>query len=288
MNAFDFWRRAGRRPSSDETTEAAEAQHELGRGRPLDQGVRARMERAFGRSFEGVRVHTDAEAARLVRRHDAAAFTVGQDIAFGSGAYRPGDAAGDVLIAHELAHTLQQRAAETESAGDVGLEAEATRAAFTALAPGAAAPRVSAGRLGLQRCVPGGGGNVVTGAITPAHFNFQTVVPLTGTEPGGWKAALIYATMRNGETGETFSCRFEVGVPIRSLDGNVSDADAKVAAAAAANAAAYTILSRPGVVVGAACAPFRAEMQALMGLRIRGTRVSAPVSPGLTPTLFGP
>jgi len=81
---------------------------ELRGGANLDAGTRSHMERAFGRGFAGVRVHTDATAARLSSRFGAKAFTVGQDVAFAAGAYRPGSLAGDLLIAHELAHTIQQ------------------------------------------------------------------------------------------------------------------------------------------------------------------------------------
>jgi len=67
------------------------------------------MEERFGQSFADVRVHADADAARLSRGLGARAFTIGQDIAFGGGQFQPGTARGDRLIAHELAHTLQQR-----------------------------------------------------------------------------------------------------------------------------------------------------------------------------------
>jgi hypothetical protein len=80
----------------------------LGEGRPLEGGVRSRMERGFGRSFAGVRIHTDASAARLSRELSARAFTVGSDVAFGAGEFHPGTLIGDALLAHELAHVRQQ------------------------------------------------------------------------------------------------------------------------------------------------------------------------------------
>jgi hypothetical protein len=87
-------------------------QRKLGAGRPMEGGVRARLERGFGASFSGVVVHTDDTAGRLSRQHSARAFTVGNHIAFNTGEYRPGTLQGDLLIAHELAHTMQQRGAE--------------------------------------------------------------------------------------------------------------------------------------------------------------------------------
>jgi hypothetical protein len=49
----------------------------------------------------------------MARAVSARAFTVGSDIFFASGEYRPGNADGDQLIAHEAAHVLQQRGAPT-------------------------------------------------------------------------------------------------------------------------------------------------------------------------------
>ncbi len=54
------------------------------------------------------RIHTDPTAQRLSSRLSARAFTLGGDIAFGGGEYQPGTLIGDALIAHELAHVLQQ------------------------------------------------------------------------------------------------------------------------------------------------------------------------------------
>lgn len=58
--------------------------------------------------FSRVRIHTDARAADSTRAVNAKAYTVGQDIVFGPGRYAPGTEAGRKLLAHELAHTIQQ------------------------------------------------------------------------------------------------------------------------------------------------------------------------------------
>lgn len=78
-------------------------------GRPLDTGTRSFMEPRFGHDFGGVRVHTDPQAAESARSVDAHAYTVGQHIVFDSGKYDPHTASGQKLLAHELAHTVQQR-----------------------------------------------------------------------------------------------------------------------------------------------------------------------------------
>jgi len=83
-------------------------QQELGEGQPLAWDVRGRMESAFGMNFSHVRTHTDATATEASNRVNARAFTVGNHVAFGNGEYQPGTMMGDALIAHELAHTVQQ------------------------------------------------------------------------------------------------------------------------------------------------------------------------------------
>jgi hypothetical protein len=78
-------------------------------GQPLDPGARTFMETRFSRDFSTVRIHTDAQAARSAQALDARAYTVGSRIVFGQGQYRPATAEGNRLLAHELAHTVQQR-----------------------------------------------------------------------------------------------------------------------------------------------------------------------------------
>jgi hypothetical protein len=77
-------------------------------GQPLDSGLRAFMEPRFGRDFGGVRVHSDREAAESARAVNALAYTAGQHAVFGTGAYQPDSSSGRQLIAHELAHVIQQ------------------------------------------------------------------------------------------------------------------------------------------------------------------------------------
>ncbi len=79
-------------------------------GRPLEPAARRTMEGCFGYDFSDVRVHDDERAAATARALDAAAFTVGADVVFGTGRYEPSGAEGGRLLAHELAHVVQQRA----------------------------------------------------------------------------------------------------------------------------------------------------------------------------------
>lgn len=78
-------------------------------GQPLDAATRVFMESRFGHDFSKVRVHTNDKAAESARAVNALAFTIGQSIHFGSGQYRPESKEGMKLLAHELAHTVQQQ-----------------------------------------------------------------------------------------------------------------------------------------------------------------------------------
>jgi Domain of unknown function (DUF4157) len=77
-------------------------------GRPLDAPTRAFFEPRFGHDFGAVRIHDNGQAAASARSVGALAYTVGRDIVFGGGAYADGTDAGRRLLAHELAHTVQQ------------------------------------------------------------------------------------------------------------------------------------------------------------------------------------
>jgi hypothetical protein len=84
-----------------------------GAGRPLDASVRERVGERLGDPLSDVRIHDDAEAAGLARAVSAQAFTTGADVYFAQGEYRPGTSQGEHLLAHELAHVVQQRDAPT-------------------------------------------------------------------------------------------------------------------------------------------------------------------------------
>src|SRR5436309_2424225 len=80
-------------------------------GQSLDEATRASMESRLGHDFSQVRVHTDTRAAKSARAVNALAYTVGQDVVFGTGRYAPETPSGRQLLAHELVHTVQQGAA---------------------------------------------------------------------------------------------------------------------------------------------------------------------------------
>lgn len=79
-----------------------------GGGQPLDVSLKQSMEQMIGANFSKVRVHTDAQSDQLNKSIQAKAFTTGHDIFFRQGEYCPGSQEGQVLIAHELTHVMQQ------------------------------------------------------------------------------------------------------------------------------------------------------------------------------------
>jgi hypothetical protein len=104
-------RAAGRVPVGESAAPAVVHELLLSPGHPLDAATRSLMEPRFGRDFSHVRVHTGAVASRSAEAVRARAFTVGSNIAFQNGQYAPGSPQGQRLLAHELAHVVQQGAA---------------------------------------------------------------------------------------------------------------------------------------------------------------------------------
>jgi hypothetical protein len=106
-------------------------------GMPLPATQRAWLEPAFGADLGAVRVHSDAESAAAARAERAHAFTAGRDIYFGDGCYAPHSEASRHLLAHEVAHVLQQtargngvrgvQATESAGAGEVQRKAATDR-----------------------------------------------------------------------------------------------------------------------------------------------------------------
>jgi uncharacterized protein DUF4157/lysine-specific metallo-endopeptidase family protein len=106
-------------------------------GLALPDQLRSDLEMAYSTSLGDIRVHVGAAAGSAATSLGARAFTVGRDVGFGPGEYRPGTIAGDALIAHEVAHTIQQRSATSLVAEDSGagtaLEHQANSAALGAV-----------------------------------------------------------------------------------------------------------------------------------------------------------
>ena len=120
----------GKRTLVEQATESA------GAGAPLPAPLQAKFERSLGSDLGDVRVHTGAASSAAAGGLAARAFATGRDIHFSRGAYDPASRDGERLLAHEVAHTVQQGGAaaapqtklEVSAPGDRH-EVEADRAA---------------------------------------------------------------------------------------------------------------------------------------------------------------
>src|SRR5690606_36651372 len=88
---------------------ASDLKASKGVGHSLSLQTKNEMEGAFGRDFSSVRLHSDEQSTRMGKEFNAKAFTVGSDIYFQSNYFNPKSGVGKRLLAHELAHTLQQQ-----------------------------------------------------------------------------------------------------------------------------------------------------------------------------------
>lgn len=148
-----------RKPAGDAV--AADAQAQLDRaasstGAPLPASLMQQFAGSLGADLGGVRVHTGEDSTAAASAVSARAYTVGQDIHFNAGQYDPSSQAGQHLLAHEVAHTVQQASGgasgpqhklEVSSPGDVH-EVEADRAADAMLD---GRPAAVSGASGIQR-----------------------------------------------------------------------------------------------------------------------------------------
>lgn len=168
-----------RRPAPEPERESP-GRRDLGEGQAVPAALRSNAEAAYGASLGGVTLHTGPAADAFVRSQGARATTEGNRVALGS-AYQPGTLEGDAVLAHELAHVVQQGARAEPGRGEPGgvpsggshsHEHEADHAAAAVLArsgqydgairargadpaaiAAAPAPRLSRGLgLRLQRC----------------------------------------------------------------------------------------------------------------------------------------
>ena len=102
-------------------------------GQPLPQALREDMEARFRHDFSAVRVHAGSAASRSASDVQAAAFTIGRDIVFGASRFDPSTSAGRSLLAHELAHVVQQGAGparqqiQRDGTGELRLSEACTR-----------------------------------------------------------------------------------------------------------------------------------------------------------------
>ena len=158
---------------------------------PLDAATRSFMEPRFGHDFSRVRVHVDARAAASARAVSARAYTVGWDVAFGANEYAPATQRGRGLLAHELAHTIQQQ-------GGAGAPPSNDPRGIHESTADAAGREVANGRR-VSFDLPASGIGLARSPVTPGALNDQQLAEelkrateslKPGEEPDWWLKAL--------------------------------------------------------------------------------------------------
>ncbi len=143
----------GARPAAPPHSLRADGRPLVGTGQPLDAATRATLEPRFDHDFSAVRVHADAAAGRHTALRGAEAVTLGSDIGFAPGRHAPGTAEGRELIAHELAHVVQQSGTRGAAQGPAALEAQAHEAGAR-VSRGEAAPALGTAPRAEQHRIP--------------------------------------------------------------------------------------------------------------------------------------
>jgi hypothetical protein len=126
-------------------------------GQPLDAATSAFFEPRFRHDFSRVRVHTDGVAQASTRAVNAIAYTVGRQIVFGRGHHSVTNIEGQALLAHELAHVVQQEKAAPVGSEDLEqnttFEGDANRVAESVMSGERSPLMVNARTQGLMRSI---------------------------------------------------------------------------------------------------------------------------------------
>ncbi len=156
-------------------------------GQPLAPATRAFFEPRFGHDFSRVRIHADKAAQSSAASIDAHAYTVGHHVAFGPGRLAPQTSAGRILLAHELAHVIQQgEAAQFQVAPQKETDQKLAAAETGAIsAPRVLSPMLSTGvaRKLIQRQVIDSRKLRIKSIDTPKHIRVSQY--LDEAVPGG-------------------------------------------------------------------------------------------------------
>lgn len=99
----------GSNSNKPSTTLDSSLQKSKGGGKAMDSSTRSGMENSIGADFSKVKIHTNENAVQMNHSLSAKAFTHGNDVYFNKGQYNPKSSEGKHLLAHELAHVVQQR-----------------------------------------------------------------------------------------------------------------------------------------------------------------------------------
>lgn len=213
-------------PAGSRASSTKLPQTRLGDGRPLAPTTRGFFEQRLGHDFRNVRVHDDSAAHAAAAREGARAFAHGSDIAFAAGQLDVSRATGRALLAHELAHVVQQqRGGPTPQRGDAA-EAGAARAAAQIDRGGriavSGATSVGLARDDTTAAHAGGASGEPNAAFALGKMGFEIVVGPGGPQGHKLTAAGFDIVAFNRTTGEVWIVDNKASGGI----GNVRDASA--------------------------------------------------------------
>ncbi len=189
---------AAARPSAQRDARATVRAAQRVSGHPIAPAARARLEARFGHDLGALRVHTDDLAAAAARELDAHAFTVGRDIFFARGSYRPGTPDGDALLEHEIAHALAAPRASNAGAVAAGTVTASDETATTTSAPGDAVERNADAATAALRA----GRTPVVGAVRESDVRFARAAaglalrPADAQDPAQVVESLVQSVLR--------------------------------------------------------------------------------------------
>jgi hypothetical protein len=154
--------------------------------KPLPANVQASFGSRFGFDFSRVGIHDDATASDVAASHRAQAVTYGRDVMFARGRYAPGTPQGDRLLAHELAHVVQQ-AQGSRRATPIDAEARADAAAAEVTRGHRVSPHALGGALERPQAKPEDAPVVVpgltAGPMAPASAEIEADETITKSNP---------------------------------------------------------------------------------------------------------
>jgi hypothetical protein len=153
-----------------------------GGGSPVEPGARSFLEDRMSADFSDVRVHTGGKADESARAINAQAYTVGTDVVFRSGAYQPETPGGRHVLAHELAHVIQQKSgpvAGTPAPGGISISHPSD--SFEQAAEHSATQAMSGG---TAQAMPAGGGEGITAQRASEDEEEEPVQAMTAQRAG--------------------------------------------------------------------------------------------------------
>jgi hypothetical protein len=209
-------------PGAQPTVERAAAST----GAPLSAPMRRRVERLTGANLSGVRVHEGGASQQASNAVGALAYTQGNDIHFAAGQYRPGTVDGDRLIAHELAHVVQQQG---------GRDAAPQQKSATALSQPGDPAEVEADRLADAAVAGGADGNTDSNADSNRRAMALSAAPPT----------IARKETREPRDPRQFPTYEEWLQAFSALGDHFASTDTTAAGQAAGHAPEFDVLGRP-------------------------------------------